>query len=213
MLRSPIVVLVGLLLAAAAGLQHWVRETPPVPLPRPLAALPAYLAGWVPAGEAGAALLPRDPRADESLVRTYERGGTTVHVAVTYYGRQWDTRRLLAASVIEPPGGWIESQTSTIDLPVSQAPRASSPRAATLLMRRAEQRYALVYWYQLGDRAFASDVRYRASLLASTLFRRRSEGMLVRIAALVPSEAADPFAAQRAFVPDFYPELLRSVPL
>jgi EpsI family protein len=213
MLRSPVVLLAGLLLAATAAAQHWAPATQPVPLPRPLGTLPYSLSGWVPVGDADAALLPGDPHPDASFTRAYRRDGTTLYVSVTYYARQQDTRRLLAASALEPRGGWIDPVKSMMDLAVTDGPMPDPIHAATLLLRRGEQRYALIYWYQLGSRTFSGDLRYRASLLANTLFRRRSEGTLVKIAAVVPAGAADPFAGQRAFVRDFYPELLRSVPL
>jgi EpsI family protein len=205
---SAVLLAAGLMLAATAAVQQRTSATVEVAPARALFAFPDRLGEWMPASEPEETLVERDGKADESLLRSYRRGNETLILSLTYYRRQWETRRLLAASHLLPEGGWIEPRRGTIRLPLE----GGAIDAATVVMRRGGKLWALAYWYQLGDRAYASDLPYRAALLGRSLWRGRSEGTLVKIVAVMPERDADPFALHRAFARDLYPELLRTVP-
>ena len=201
----------ALLLVLTAGVHRWTASTPDVPLPRPLALFPGVVADWTGQRDLPDGIMVRDPNADDFFVRSYVRGGTTVWLSVAYYRRQWESRRLLAATQIEPGAGFIQPRHGTYQVPLDGAPGRAAT-AATLVLRRGEERYALLYWYQLGDRTFSSTLRYRAALLVNSLLRRRSDGALIRVATVTRGGTADPFSDLSWFVKDVYPELLRSLP-
>ena len=92
----------ALLLVLTAGVHRWTASTPDVPLPRPLALFPGVVADWNGQRDLPDGIMVRDPNADDFFIRSYARGGTTVWLSVAYYRRQWETRRLLAATQIEP---------------------------------------------------------------------------------------------------------------
>lgn len=201
----------ALLLVLTAGVHRWTGSTPDVPLPRPLALFPGVVADWAGQRDLPDGIMVRDPNADDFFVRSYVRGGTTVWLSVAYYRRQWESRRLLAATQLEPRVGWIEPRHGTREVLLS--PDADRTVATgTVLLRQGEERYALMYWYQLGDRTFSSTLRYRAALLVNSLLRRRSDGALIRVATVTRGGTADPFSDLSWFVKDVYPELLRSLP-
>jgi EpsI family protein len=184
----------------------------PVPLVEPLEGLPATLAGWTATLEPLPAVLPPDVNAPFQLGRTYRRDRTVVWVSVAYYPDQREGRRPPARELLFPVRGWTELEERRVSLPLGPAREALG--ANLVVMTREGQRFAILYWYQLGRRPVASDFWNRASLLYNRVVRRRADGAFVRIASAVPPGASPDETVRIAaeFLHGFYPALLRALP-
>jgi EpsI family protein len=108
--------------------------------------------------------------------------------------------------------GSIELTSRSVDIPLDTPARTLPARR--LSIRTPDCRVAMLYWYQLGGRAVASDHGYRLLLLYNRVVHGRSDGALVRVASLIPeaADAADIANAQAQFVRAFYADLLSTLP-
>jgi EpsI family protein len=170
-------------------------------------------AGWIEGREAPDTVLPPDARAPIRLSRGYVKGPATQWVLVEYFPSQSEARRAAAREFVFPGAGWSQITEREVTLPV--APGGVEPLEANLvLVESGGQRYAVLYWYEVGGVATASDHGYRARLLYNQLVRGRSDGALIRIAS--PFQAGEDEQAILArhidFLRVFYPALLGSLP-
>lgn len=208
--RRFVLVTVALFVITGAALAM-PRAAQDRPLPLPLDAIPTVLGEWRPAPPPPAEILPRDPRAAESLARGYTDGHRTSWVAVGYYPNQTETRRPATGTLVYPSSGWTDLRSETVSIPRD----GTSPLSANLvLVRRGEQRVAIVYWYQLPGGTIGSDHLYRARLMWNRIVYRRADGALVRVAAPLPTggSPAQVTAQLAEFLRAFLPELSRSLP-
>jgi EpsI family protein len=184
------------------------------PLAEALAAVPGTLGGWMATDEeVPACAMPRDPRAREQLLRTYRRHDDTVWMSIAYDPAQEHGLRLRAPELLLAASGSIELTAQWVDVAVDDAARPSIP-ARLVLTRAVGCDAALLYWYQLGARAVASDHAYRAFLLVNRLVHGRSDGGLVRVGSPTPDagRVATIVAAQKDFIRLLHAELLRILP-
>ena len=187
------------------------RSARDMPLPQPLDAIPTALGEWRPAAPPSDEILPRDPRATDSLARGYTDGTRTSWVAVGYYPNQTDTRRPATGNLVYPSSGWTDLSSETVSIPLSGAPALP---ANLILVRREDRRVVILYWYQLPGGTIGSDHLYRARLMWNRIVHRRADGALVRVAAAVPPDGspAQVIAQQAEFLEAFLPELSRRLP-
>jgi EpsI family protein len=213
MSRPALFSLVALALCATAAVVIAApRAVHDVSPSTPLEFVPHRLAGWRAAEDAPASVLPADPGAPERLARAYDKDAQRVWVSVSYYPNQAEGRRPPARSLMFPGQGWSDLSEEAVSVPL---PEGGGRLPATLvLMRSRERRLAILYWYQLQERAIASDHWYRAALLYNRLVRGRADGALIRIAIAMPETtgAAEALAVHEDFIRAFHPELLRRLP-
>jgi EpsI family protein len=204
--------LIALGLLTATGVAAAVpSRTVDTPLRASLEAIPAP-PGWRVATEAPETILRPDGRAPYRLTRGYRNGRETEWVLVEYFPAQDETRRAAAREFVFPAQGWSQMTEREVALPLG-GPGGGVP-ANLVLMEMDKQRYAILYWYEIGGIATLSDHGYRVRLLYNQLVRGRSDGALIRIAS--PLEAGEDgnaaLARQTEFLRVFYPALLRSLP-
>jgi EpsI family protein len=98
-------------------------------------------------------------------------------------------------------------------LPVAGAP-GGRLNANLVLIEEGGRRYAIAYWYQIGQAPLASDHWYRVRLLYNRIVHGRTDGALIRMASPVASgeDPAVVVARYARFLGVFYPELLRRLP-
>lgn len=168
--------------------------------------------GWRITEEAPEGIVRPDWRAPVRLARGYAKGPETEWVLVEYFPLQDEARRANAREFVFPPQGWTQMTEREVALPIG-AGGAAVP-ANLVLIEINKQRYAVLYWYEVGGIATLSDHGYRARLLYNRLVRGRSDGALIRIAS--PLEAGEDdraaLARQTNFLRVFYPALLGSLP-
>ena len=168
--------------------------------------------GWRATDEAPQTILRPDERAPVRLARGYAKGSDTQWVLVEYFPIQDETRRATAREFVFPGQGWSQLTEREVSLPIG-AGDAGVP-ANLVLIEINKQRYAVLYWYQIGEIATLSDHGYRARLLYNQLVRGRSDGALIRVAS--PLQAGEDGRAvvirQTEFLRLFYPALMGSLP-
>lgn len=169
-------------------------------------------AGWMEDREPPATVLPPDARAPIRLARGYVKGGETEWVLVEYFPSQDESRRAAAREFVFPGMGWSQITEREVTLALEKA--APSLEANQVLVEAGGKRYGVLYWYQIGGAATASDHGYRARLLYNRLVRGRSDGALIRIASPLQAgeDGAAVLARQAEFLRVFYPALLGSLP-
>ncbi|HKZ05044.1 MAG TPA: EpsI family protein [Methylomirabilota bacterium] len=170
-------------------------------------------AGWMEGREAPETVLAPDGRAPIRLSRGYTKGPATEWVLVEYFPSQTESRRAAAREFVFPGAGWSQLTERAVTLPIASG-GAAPIEANLVLVESGGQRHAVLYWYEVGGVATASDHGYRARLLYNRLVRGRSDGALIRIAS--PFQAGEDEQAILArhidFLRVFYPALLGSLP-
>jgi len=200
----------GLLVATgiAVAMPARVAETPLRASFEAIAAPP----GWRATDEAPETILRPDDRAPLRLARGYAKGPEIEWVLVEYFPTQDETRRATAREFVFPAQGWSQLTEQGVSLPIGAG--AAAVPANLVQIEVNKQRYAVLYWYQIGGIPTPSDHRYRAHLLYNQLVRGRSDGALIRIASPLATgeDGGAALARQTDFLRVFYPALLGTLP-
>ena len=186
-----------------------IRDVPPT---APLQGFPTDVDGWKATSEALPNLPSIDPAARDAVALPIRRGDDGVWTTVFYYPRQTEGTRGLGRDLVFPTQGWADLVEQSVHLPAAGgAPPLS---AHTVSVRVEQQRWTILYWYQLGPRTVASEHAYRAGVLFNRLVHHRADGALVRLVwpgtRHLDSDGND--AASVAFVRAFQAELRRFLP-
>jgi EpsI family protein len=206
--------LIALALLAAAGVAVALPiGRGEVPLRSSMESIPYVFAGWRPITDFPAEILVPDKRAPNRLERGYEGAEGPIWAVVEYFPSQDESRRAAAREFVFPGAGW--SQINEREVTIAVPGRDQSIEANLVVVEAGGRRFAISYWYQIGQAAVASDHGYRAQLLYNRLVRGRSDGALVRIASPLPSgeDGAVALTRHAEFLRAFYPALLKSLPL
>jgi EpsI family protein len=177
--------LIGLA-AAAVALVPAVSEQ----RPQALLFLAPTLPGWIPTEGAPEWALPPDPAERTAVRRTYERGADTVWVSVALFTGQQDPKRRVAINRIYPERNTVRIDRLPFALALNGSPSHPLGLPAVLVQRSEEQRLLVVYWHQMGGRAYGGEYAHRLALTRDIVFARRADSVLVRIA--VPITAGTP---------------------
>ena len=149
-------------------------------------------------------MLPSDPNEKAALRRSYRRGERAAWVSIALFTRQDDPNRRASINRIYP-----EERTSRIDriaLPITLDGRPDGSVSVPAMVGQKEQhRLVVVYWYQLGHRAYGNVYAYRLALMREILFNRQADAALVRIA--IPLQATEPVDGSLRLVSEIAPPL------
>ena len=179
MRRETVAFALALAVLAVTGAAVYLpREIRDVALAGPLHGLPLEIAGWRMSNEAPPSL-PDDPAAREPITRAFRNGDDVVWATVFYYPRQTEGNRGRGRDLVFPSDSWADLTerdvrlAATVDLP------ALSAHAVNVRVR--DQRWTVLYWYDLRGSTLASEHWYRAGLLYNRLVHRRADSALVRL--------------------------------
>ncbi len=190
------------LLAATAGV---VYVAPPVldrGNPIVLYGLPTTLAGWTATDGVPEPLLPPDPHEMATVRRAYRNGQRIAWISVAMFTRQDDPVRRASIDRIYPQQhvALVERARLTVVLD------GSVPTALpAVVIHRAGQQLMVVYWHEIGRRAYGSEYWFRWALMRNILFARRGDSVLVRIA--VPVSQTEGVSRSLAAVTELVPSL------
>lgn len=194
-----LLVLLGLVALAglAISLPRWEGEARRA---EPIHELPQRFDGWVAAEGAPEEILPSDPRALETVRRTYAKEGRRVFLAVGRYRSSNDPQRRPSLNLIVPERGAISVERDLHQIALEGAPGRVIP-VQLVSLQRPEWQVSVVYWYQLGEQTIAGEYHFRIAHFLDTLLFRGREVLLVRLAR-IGNESPE------AFLRAFYPELI-----
>jgi EpsI family protein len=209
----PVKLRQALLAAALLGTYALTHALEPVAPARhaPVSALPMTLAPWtgVTAPPLSAAVM-RTLGADEYIRRWYRAGSGVasdrpefVEMDVSYYAQPRVGATMHSPLNCLPGTGWTIARIETVALP-----GVRNARVRALTVERRNRRFAMVYWFQSGDRILAEEAATRVQLLGDALRRRPSDAGLVRVMAPV-SATGSAHAAVLAFASRLVPDLTR----
>ena len=197
----------ALTLAFLAVAAATVYAVPPVREtfgPGALYGLPMALGDWTASEGAPEWALPLEPSERGGVRRTYHSDHRLAWVAAGLFTRQDDPARRPSINHIYP-----RQNTSLIEgVPFSVAlntPSAGRLALTALDIHQDRQRLVVVYWHQLGRRAYGSEYAFRLTLLREILFSRRADTLLVRIS--VPVDPAHGRSGALAIAADLAPRL------
>jgi len=148
-----------------------------------LDALPSGLAGWADGDGIPDEALPIDAAGVAAMRRAYRSGPRVAWVSVALYTRQDDPERRASINRIYP------------ERDVSRVERVRLPgpaRASAVSVSRRDRRVIVAYWYQIGERTYASEARFRLALITEILLARRGDSLLARVAVPVGPDGIGP---------------------
>jgi hypothetical protein len=148
-----------------------------------LPALPRTLAGWTSVDGAPEWALPVDPNERSAVRRTYQRGPDTAWVSVVLFSGQHEPDRRSAINLIHPEKNTVRIDRMPFDLALNGSPDRAVSLPAVLIQRTHDERLLVVYWHQMGYRAYGNEYAYRLALMRDILIDRHADMVLVRIAA------------------------------
>jgi len=206
-------VLLGLL-AAAGGLIVLTPEVREGQSGSRIHSLPAEIAGWTATEGAPESALPIDPNEKASIRRAYRRDERVIWVSIALFTRQDDPDQRASINRIYPERNTSRIEQMTLPITLNGMPD-SVITVPAVVVHTGEERLVVVYWHQLGQRAYGSDYRYRLALMREVLFARRGDAVLVRLAIPVePSEAPrDMLRATSELAPALHAALIQALRL
>ncbi len=208
------VALLSALLASGIVINVWNRVGEAHVERHPLREFPTQLGAWRQVGtdERFDAETESVLRADDYIARNYVLPDNRIAgFYVGYYATQRNGATYHSPLNCLPGSGWTMSDPAKILItPASGAPAFEANR---YIIQNGASKQLLVYWYQGRGRAVASEYRDKVYTVLDSVFRRRSDGAMVRVMTSVgnseteATEAAIELAAQTADrLPDFVPE-------
>jgi EpsI family protein len=170
-------VLVAALLAGNVMLARLTKEKP-VLLRQDFQRFPAAIGGWKVREVSG--LRPGEAnvlKADDYLLRTYERNGLQVGLFVAYYRSQKSGDTMHSPKNCLPGAGWEPVSNEVVRIPAT----TGTFDANHMLIARDQVQQEVLYWYQANSRIFASEYRGKVYLAYDALRKGRTDGAIVRV--------------------------------
>jgi EpsI family protein len=183
-MRTRVLIVTGLLLAAAAAVTAANRPERPVARTS-FAEFPAEIGEWsLFKGEELSADVLKILGADDYLVRLYSAPAPDKALVGLYIGywnsqRQGDTMHSPLNCL--PGAGWEPVSQSMIPLPVPGNPGAKGPLANRYIVEQGLLRQYVLYWYQSRGRVVASEYWNKFYLIGDAVRLNRTDGAIVRI--------------------------------
>ena len=183
----------------------------PVPLKRPLSNFPSRIGQWTQISEQ-----MMDTRTlkvlgvDDYFTRTYTRGnGSSISLYVGYFTDQEEGEMAHSPKHCLPGGGWhpIESGTYTITIP-------DNKRKVTVnkyILSKGDTKQLFTYWYHSRGRVVASEYTDRIYMILDSIFKKRSDGALVRVSSLMFNKE-DAMRQHTEFIRALFPHLKEFLP-
>lgn len=178
--RKTLWIATGILCAQALGF-HVFSQNEREPRVMPLALVNFERSGWKvireePADSATAEIL----RPDDYLYRvlTNESDTLMATVFVAYFKTQRAGHAPHTPRNCLPGHGWVFTRSGTFEALVDGAGRLEANR---YVIQKGNEKAAVVYWYQTGERTVANEYRAKLFLIWDAMRHRRSDTALVRV--------------------------------
>ncbi len=185
----------GMLCAQAVAF-HVFSQNEQAPNMLPLALVDLGRGGWVqlreePVDSATAEILHPDDHLFRLLGRPETGQGASVFVA--YFKTQRTGHAPHTPRNCLPGHGWVFERGETLE---EEVPRAGRLEANRYVIQKENERAAVVYWYQTGERTVANEYKAKLKLMWTAARYGRSDTALVRV--IVPAGEGRVEEAERA---------------
>lgn len=185
-----------IVLLLGAGLINWLQFRGEIAVPREgLTAFPETLGKWNQRGEAFTFSDETDRvlGATDYTMREYvSTDGKVANIYVGYYGSQRVGATYHSPQNCLPGAGWV-----MLDPQETEIRRAdgSTFAANRFFVENGAYREVMVYWYQGRGRTAASEYTDKIHSIIDSIFRRRTDGAMVRVMVNVDNDEAGAIAA------------------
>lgn len=205
--------LLGVLLIGGIVINWFERQGEARTERRPLSEIPINLGQWQQRG--GEIRFDRQTesvlRTSDYTMRVYELpDGRSANVYVGYYTSQRTGATYHSPQNCLPGAGWVMREPELISIPAASGKTFEANR---YIIENGDYKEVMLYWYQGRGRAVASEYEDKIYTVWDSVWRRRSDGAMIRImtgagdSEAEATQAAIDLAAQlTASLPEYVPE-------
>lgn len=202
----------SLLLGVQAAAFHLFSQNERAPKVLPLALLNLERGDWQlireePLDAATAEILHPDDHIYRVL--TNARRGWAATVFIAYFKTQRTGHAPHTPRNCLPGHGWVFARSGTLEAEVNGAGRLVANR---YMIQKENEKAAVVYWYQTGERTVANEYKAKLWLIWDAIRHRRSDTALVRVIVPVTGAEEDAERAGEELARDVYQALAEHFP-
>lgn len=204
---AAVVTALVIVLAVPPVVAHF-GQVPPVRLQKPLADFPVQLNGWVGTPQTMEAEIWEKVGGQEYVLINYRKPETLpVNFYVAYYEFQRKAGDFIHSPRLCLPGsGWFIESNATRQLaphpdPASPGAKSAPLHINELVISKDGVNQLAYFWYQGRGRNFTSEYAAKFYMVWDGLFRRRTDGALVRL--VMPLRKGSDGAEERAILDAF----------
>jgi exosortase D (VPLPA-CTERM-specific) len=188
--RTPSLLAVGVALATiwiTPPIVHYVGFAPPMALKKPLAEFPVEMLGWKGKRDVMDADIWHRVGAQDYVIINYSNGKDP---SVNFYSAYYEYQRKAGDFVHTPrlclPGdGWYIQENRRREIPYADGSHATL-KFNEMVVKKNNDTDLVYFWYQGRGRNFTSEYTAKFYLMWDGLFRRRTDGALVRLVMRIP---------------------------
>ena len=202
------------LLAGAAAYNYFLSDVNAVPLRRPLSTVPTTLGPWTSRSITMTDSILQNVGVEDYLFRDYTDGrGVSINAYVGFYEAQREGDQAHSPKHCLPGSGWSQVESSEIEFE-SPGFNGGKTRANRYVIGKGDERQLVLYWYQGRGRNITNEYASKIYLVVDSIFRKRTDGALVRI--MVPQGGTLSSKGAQAtaiiFARQFLPEVAKALP-
>ncbi len=198
-------------LAVVLALNMLATQVQATPLLRPLSDLPVQIDGFQMVVDEPISMNVINILGVDHYIMRFYKGPSSypLWLYIGYFEDQKEGSMIHSPKHCYPGGGWqpLSSRIIEIEIPDSK----KTIRVNEYLLAKGENRQLVHYWYQSRSRVIANEYEDRLYMIIDSLFKRRSDGALIRI-----SGPADNLERARQlqleFIESLYPTLKQFLP-
>jgi EpsI family protein len=133
--------------------------------------------------------------------------GPPIETFIGYLSGQFANKRLNSPKLVFP-SGWEYADMGQMKIPM---PGGKQVDAIWLVVKKNQLKRIVLYWYQVGDKSFAGDLRHRFELIWNRFIHGRTDSAVARMATPIRESESAEQARERlaSFSAYLYPEILR----
>jgi len=134
-----------------------------------------------------------------------------VNLYIAYYASQTVGSTIHSPATCLPGGGWQREQSRVISLSL-QDQEVLLP-VTRMIVSKGDQKLVTYYWYHERGRNLTNQISAKWYLLVDSLFKRRSDGSLIRLTTPILGNNEEDNADERlrTFLNDFYPVIIQNL--
>ncbi len=183
-----------------------------IPLRKPFSVFPNLIRNW----QGEEALVIEEEVLNTLKVKDYllRRYVNPSGLGLWLYIGYWDTQRkgaqMHSPKHCLPGGGWepVEAQQVSIHL----AEPLGAIAVNRYLVQKDQYQELVLYWYQSGGQAVASEIDAKLQLVRNAIFHNRTDGALIRISSPIYGSVQETFDLHVNYIQSMYPFLSQFLP-
>lgn len=181
----PVIVISMIFILSSPFIVNYVGRVPPVPLKQSLSTFPLEFEGWRGEKSTMAAQIWEQVGGQSYvIIDYYHENKTSINFYVAYYEYQRKSGDFIhSPKLCLPGGGWFIENAQERHLPLGSKEREILPvlKFNELVVSKNGVEQLVYYWYQGRERNFTSEYDAKIYLVWDGLWRRRTDGALVRL--------------------------------